>query len=250
MAWTRIVTKAGEALIASAFGATLNYTAVKAGSGSVPDADLADQIGITGFIKNLSIVSVNAVGSQSVLNARLDNTGITAETPLTQIGVFAQINNEPEVLLVILQTDTPSTIPTAAAQPGWIFEPQFNIAVSGVANFTAVIDWNAYAKISDIQNATQTMTAMFEIHINKTVMSAEGVHGIRFFEGNLQAWDGADWVNITTDPPQPTGQFSVDANGVLSNTVPFGTVTPNANANTLNINTGFATVSGQTVNLI
>ena len=151
MAWTKTITKAGEALIASAFGATLNYTTVKAGAGSVTVSDLADQLDVTGYIKDLSIVSVSVNGSQSVLSARLNNIGITNETPLTQLGIFASINNEPEVLLVILQNDTPSMIPPQDIQPGYVFESQFNIAVSGIANFTALIDWNAYAKISDIK---------------------------------------------------------------------------------------------------
>jgi hypothetical protein len=155
--WSRTVTTAGEALVASAFGATLNYTTVKAGSGSVPVGDLAEQDDVSGFIKNFSITGASSEGSQSVLNARLDNIGIMTETLLTQIGIFANINSEEEVLLVILQNDTPSTIPTNDSQPGYVFEPQFNIAVSGVANFTAKIDWNAYAKLSNIQNATANL---------------------------------------------------------------------------------------------
>jgi hypothetical protein len=161
MAWTRTVTSVGEALIASAFGATLNYTTVKAGSGSVPVEELVDQTDVTDFIKNFAITAVSSSGSQSVLNARLDNSGILTETPLTQIGVFANINDEPEVLMIILQTDTPSTIPTQEAQPGYGFEPQFNLAISGIANFTANIDWNAFAKLSDIQN----MTANFVVKV-------------------------------------------------------------------------------------
>jgi hypothetical protein len=155
--WTRTVTTAGEALVASAFGATLNYTTVKAGSGSVPVEELVDQVDVSGFIKDFLITGVSSEGSQSILNARLDNIDITTETPLTQVGIFANINGEYEVLLVILQNDTPSTIPTHDSQPGYVFEPQFNIAVSGVANFTANIDWNSYAKLSDIQNATANL---------------------------------------------------------------------------------------------
>ena len=260
MAWTRTITSAGEALIASAFGATLNYTTVKAGAGSVPVADLNLQTDVTDFFKDLSIVSVSAKGSQSVLSARLNNVGITAETPLTQLGIFASINNEPEVLLVILQNDTPSMIPPWDAQPGYVFEPQFNIAISGVANFTAIIDWNAYAKISDIQNITQGMENQIsdiqarlskaEAHATQTVASENGVHGLRYW-GDPPTWqvmgENGEWEEIT--PPAPAGSFSI-MGGVLSHDNTFGTITPNEKANTLTFDPALATISGQTVNLL
>jgi len=153
MAWIKTLTDVGAVLIASAFGASINYTRVKFGNGSVAPGSLADQTDVTGYVKDISIISLSAVGSTSTIKTRLDNIGISAETPLTQIGLFASVNGGAETLLMIYQTDTPSTVPTPAEQPGWIFEPQLDVVINGAANFTATIDWGAYAQLSDIQDA-------------------------------------------------------------------------------------------------
>jgi hypothetical protein len=159
MAWTSTLTDAGASLIASAFGATLNYTKLKLGAGSVDVTTLAEQTDVTDYVKDFDIVGLQNSGATSTINARLTNNGIAEETPLTQMGLFANINSNDEVLLMIYQTDTPSTIPTQEQQPGWVFEPQIDVIVSNVANFTANINWEAYAKISDIQAAADQLNA-------------------------------------------------------------------------------------------
>ena len=88
-------------------------------------------------------------------------------------------------------------------------------------------------------------------HTEEAVASENGIHGMRYWDDMLQIWDGAEWVDVATGDPQPsTGTFSVDANGVLANTTPFGNVSPNAKGLTLTFMPGFASASGTTLNLV
>ena len=40
-------------------------------------------------------------------------------------------------------------------------------------------------------------------HATQTIFSPDGVHGIRFYNGILQGFDGTEWVDIGGTPPQP-----------------------------------------------
>jgi hypothetical protein len=151
MAWTQTITTAGLNLLADAFGRTLNISRVAAASGDVPNEQLTDQTDLTDWIKDLSILSISTSGNNSIIKARLTNIEITNPTLLSQMGVFAQLGEDEEVLLAIFQNDTPSTIPTPNQQQGYEFEPEFQIVHSNVANVTATIDWNAYASLADAQ---------------------------------------------------------------------------------------------------
>jgi hypothetical protein len=149
MAWTQTVTTVGLELLADAFGRTLNISRVACASGSVPINELPDQTDLTDYVKDLSILSVSTSENNSIIKARLTNQGITNPTLLSQMGVYAQLDTEPEVLLAIFQNDTPSTIPTPDQQAGYEFEPEFQIVHSNVANVTASIDWGAYATLQN-----------------------------------------------------------------------------------------------------
>jgi len=90
-------------------------------------------------------------------------------------------------------------------------------------------------------------------HIEQNVMSQNGVHGLRYYEEVLQAFNGREWINIAIGelppPPPITGQFTIE-DGVLLNNTSFGSVAPNGVANTLSFNPGLATVTEETLNLL
>jgi hypothetical protein len=151
MAWTQTITAVGLNLLADAFGRNLNISRVACASGNVPVAQLPDQTDLTDWVKDMSILSISTSANNSIIKARLTNIGIANPELLSQMGVFAQLDSDPEVLLAIFQNDTPSTIPTPAQQAGYNFEPEIQIVHSNVANVTATIDWSAYASLSDAQ---------------------------------------------------------------------------------------------------
>ena len=184
-------------LLAGAFGATINYTRVKLGAGSVDIADLEAQVDVTNYVKDFQIIRTETSGATSIVTVRLNNNGITQPTLISQMGLFAQVNDGPEVLLVIFQTDTPSTAPTPEQQPGWIFEAGLNVIISNVANVTANIDWSAFATIEDIAIATENLAP--KSHIADLIKTENGVHGIRYYNNKLQAFNGLDWEDIVSD---------------------------------------------------
>jgi hypothetical protein len=169
MAWQQTVTTAGLGLLAGAFGKTPNITRVALGSGSVLVSELQEQTDVTDFVKNLAITSITSSGSRSILRAQLTNAGLETPTMLTQLGVFAKLDDDAEVLLVIFQNDTPSTIPSPGQQAGYSFETEMQIAHANVASFTANIDWGAYASISQLNDS-----------VNSAVAEAMSVYGDLF----------------------------------------------------------------------
>jgi hypothetical protein len=163
MAWTPILTTAGAALLASAFGGTLNYTRIKAGAGTVGPAELENQTDVTDYFADVSITSIDVSGVTSSVRGLFVNTEITAPTPLTQMGLFANVNNGDEALLMIYQNDSPMTIP-ASSQP-WKYEPQLNVTAANIAKFTANIDWSAFATQADIKALQDEISALVGFHV-------------------------------------------------------------------------------------
>jgi hypothetical protein len=80
----------------------------------------------------------------SHVNARLDNRGITQPQPLSQIGVFANVGGGAEVLVMLCQSDVPNTVPSESQQSRWVYEPQLDAVILGVAGFTANVNWDAF----------------------------------------------------------------------------------------------------------
>jgi hypothetical protein len=193
-AWTTVLTDKGAELIASALGGTLNYTMVKLGAGTVDEAELAQQTDVTDYVKDFDIVKLSAEGPVSTVNARINNVGLAENKLLAQIGLFASVEGEAEALLVIYQAKTPSTIPTVEEQPGWLFEAQLDLTVSNIANFTANINWGAYATLDEVRDAIN--------HVPKVLQSVDGVHGIRYSVNELQVFVDGAWIsaiNIYSD---------------------------------------------------
>jgi hypothetical protein len=150
--WNKITTAAGEALIASAAGRVFNYTRVAFGAGRVPVSRLAAQTSVSEYVKDFQIIGVSSSGNVSHLNARLDNRGIGQARSLSQIGLFANVGGGAEVLAIICQNDTPNNVPSESQQAGWVYEPQIDAVISGVAEITANINWNAFVTREELEN--------------------------------------------------------------------------------------------------
>jgi hypothetical protein len=206
-----------------------------------------DPINLTALIDpklEFSITNVSTQGARTTISAALSNMGdssagippLAAGYPMSQVGFYAIDPDEGEILYRISQYDNPIYIP-AAQERGWTYTPSFNI-VTGNAT-TVIIEINAagYAPMSALTS-----------HIEDTVASAAGVHSIRFYDDKLQIWNGSEWLNVSLGTSN-TGQFSI-ADGVLSNTILYGSIAPNETANTFTINPGLAAMTGETLYLL
>ena len=240
----------------TAKGQALNAK-IQAGNGNVPleitrivsasgtDPDPLNLENVVNMRQTAIIVRRDFLGIRASIEIMLTNQGNSSagEPPLvtgyelSQFGMYAIDPDEGEILYRISQFDTPNYVP-AAAEMGWTINPTWNFIVGNASNVIVTIDPSGMATVGQLTD-----------HIDRLVMSQTGVHGIRFHEGWLQVWDGVDWINVAGTGSAPSGSFSI-TNGVLTHDVTFGTIAPNANANTLAFNTGFAAISGKTINLV
>ena len=187
-------------------------------------------------------------GARTTLSLYLNNYGnaltgqppVVQGYPLTQIGFYANDPDEGEILMRISQFDNPNYVP-AATERAWEYSPGFNF-VTG----------NASTVIVNINPSGTATIGQLKAHINSVVASEAGVHGLRYWDDTLQVFNAeeGEWDTIGTG--SGTGSvkgYSIE-NGVLSNTMPFGVITPNDDGgSTLEFNSGFASVSGSTINL-
>jgi hypothetical protein len=243
------LTAAGEALMAKIKlgNGTLPLTITRIVTSSQPSPDPLNSTALVAEEQQFRIIGKTALGARTTIRTYLNNFGDPSTTPPTpplavgytmaQIGIFAIDPDDGEILMRISQFDSPNYVP-AANERAWEFEPSFNFVTGNASVVNITIDASGTATVGQVND-----------HVEKTIASAEGVHGLRFYNDELQYWDGSAWQEIKTTPKPPASAFSI-VGGVLSNAAPFGTITPNADANTLNISEGFATVSGQNVNLI
>ena len=129
-------------------------------------------------------------GPRTTINTLLTNAGdpgggippLAVGYSMSQVGFFAVDPDLGEILYRISQYDNPIYVP-AASERGWTYTPTFNI-VTGNAT-TVIIEINATGSVP--------MDVFIE-HVDSVVMSTAGVHGIRFWDGYLQVWDGSEWL--------------------------------------------------------
>jgi len=221
----------------------LKITRIVSASGTSPDP--TNLTAVVNPKLEFGITRVSSQGARTTIETILTNTGAPSDGvpplatgyPMSQVGFYAEDPDEGEILYRISQYDNPIYVPSAQER-GWTYTPSFNI-VTG----------NATTVLIEISAVGTVPMSVFNEHVEALVMSEAGVHGIRFFEDQLQIWDGAQWQNVTTGTPPVTWQFMI-INGLLLNTIPYGSITPNEDANTLVFFPGFATVANETLILL
>lgn len=146
------LTNLGKDLLARAVigGEALTFTKVELGKG-VPGGDYEELTGLIESFKVLAITSTAKLegGSYRVRTA-FSNSGITEDTYLREIGVFARGEDGIEILYSYCYTDTPDLIP---AEGAGVLERVEDVItyVSNAANVNAVIDQSkVYATIKDL----------------------------------------------------------------------------------------------------
>jgi len=221
----------------------LEITRIVSASGTDPDpTSLTDVVGPK---LEFGITSVSTQGARTTIATVLTNMGSPSESipplaagySMSQVGFYAIDPDEGEILYRISQYDNPIYVP-AASERGWTYTPSFNIVTGNATTVIIEIDATGNAPMSALTD-----------HIERLVASEAGVHGIRFYEDVLQVFDGEEWVNVSIGPPPNAGQFSIDS-GVLSNTIVYGSMSPNGVANTLEMNPGLSLMAGETLILL
>jgi len=236
------LTEKGRTLIAKllATKGSLNYTRATVGTGGIPEDKSPEEMeDLTQYMKDGYIAFIgNPDDGEVEVVVQVFSAGVTVGFSATQIILWADDPDDGEIAYSLLWL---------GGQPEWI-RPQtdpvqkvasfsMQVTVSSLQPVNATLNPRALARAIDLMN-----------HIESPVMTEEGVHGMRFWEANLQVWDGEKWITIG-GAPEPIGQWSIQG-GTLENTAAFGTITPNDTANTLEFDPGFAERFGSSIKLI
>ena len=215
----------------------LEFTRIVSASGTSPNpTSLTDVINPK---LEFGVTARSTEGARTTINTILTNAGdpdkdippLAVGYTMSQVGFYAIDPDEGEVLYRISQYDNPIYVP-AASERGWTYTPSFNM-VTGNAT-TVIIEINATGGVP--------MDVFIE-HAEAPVLSAVGIHGVRFKDGYLQFWNDTDWELL------PSSVFRIIGEK-LSNSVPFGAIEPNENAHTLAFQPGFAMVDSKIINLV
>lgn len=143
--WTSVVTDKGAALQAKQIdGATITFTKIVSGTGSVSLINLKEQSAITDIKQTLSMEILKMGDKQYTITVNLSNSNVINVYRLSQIGFYANDPDEGEILFAIAQIDEPKTIPTHANSPGYNIEFAFTFKNDNNSHIEITPDFAAY----------------------------------------------------------------------------------------------------------
>jgi len=193
-----VVTDAGIALLrnVSLLNRALNASRVVTSASVVSNPQTATTI--PNVVQNQPFSLYPHGTNQFVLEAQLTNAGVAAAYNLNTIGFYANDGVTGDVLLAVITAQTPDLIPPASSYPINLNFRAF-IALDSGGNVTINASFAGYA----------TMETLGE-HMTANVEGEDGVHGIRYFEGALQVWNGDEWEDVAITDKYRVYGVSVD----------------------------------------
>ena len=250
------LTAKGHALLSKVLAGRckFKFTLIQAGDGHFT-GDVLDLTGLVNHRLDGKIVGIREMGMFTELDCYLSNQNLTAFLEFREVGIRADDPDEGSIMFSYANAGEFAS-PMGPFNGVWLHEEIFTMRVytANATDIRAEITPTAFATeiaynnkssglMSDnVQDAIDELAQKFNSHINETVSSAGGVHGIRFYNGLLEVFDGEKWT-VVTGQGNTRGFRVID--GVLSNTVPFGEVTDS----TLVFKDGFVVDTGETLKL-
>lgn len=175
MAWNdAVITNSGLALLSEVIGGkTLNISAAKVGEGTVQASALMAQTSISGVLDDVSvaIAAVNnfteGIGKQIRLQIR--NTGLSVAKKIQQIGLFAHLDGEEDVLFAIMQDDAGENIPTEEEYPDCLIEFTAAVALSQTEGITVTLSGSAVITQQELDAAIAELKKELPTPISFTI---------------------------------------------------------------------------------
>lgn len=210
-----VLTNEGAAYLASVIAAqgTVNFTKMKfsttnyAGSESTLTAAT-----FLGVFKTATPSASVVDGTTINVTASFDNSGFTMDYSLYSVGIIVD-DNGTDVLLAVCTTSVPDPI-SRYVSPGSMYAYSVNLGVSTTENISVTASTAGMLTVGDIvddltssaankplsANQGKALKALLQAHEDKLVYSANGVHGIKYQNGNLSVYDSVNeqWVVINT----------------------------------------------------
>lgn len=168
MAWTGVITNVGAEVFKDwASGVTLNLTATKAGTGTVPDALLMTQTDLAQYKATGQIVSVQR--EDDGLQVKVQFTPISTAYTLNQIGVYGKIGESDTVLLALFQNADGFTVPSIEDTPDFEFSFYTLLALSNMGDFTFTYDPSTVVTHSTLDEAVEAITIAYKEYTDNLV---------------------------------------------------------------------------------
>ena len=120
------------------------------------------------------------------VSAAISNEGLGTGYTANTLGIFASDGNT-EVLFGVATGITPDVIPADSGGAPSTYTYRMQLTVSSTSSFTISVDPGAYALSDDLQD-----------HVDSEVASADGVHGLRYYDDKLEYDDDGTWTEIET----------------------------------------------------
>lgn len=192
-----IITKQGQSLIAKMIAGTdtAKFTKLQTSSHDYTSDSLELLSELTEVKQEVEVSSVQRTDTSLVqVIAAIDNKEIIDGYYVRTIGLFAKDSKENEILYAIATDDKPDYMPAFGGKTVSGISYRLNTKVD-VAN-QVIIELNPAnsATIEQVENLEKVVNT----HIEKSVVGEEGVHGLRYFDDELQVKGLEGWASAGT----------------------------------------------------
>jgi hypothetical protein len=202
------LTKLGHELLAKVLSGQcqLHFEELWAGDGRY-DGDVLDLEELVNPRLQGSIVRVQAMGVFTELEGLVTNEHLTSFLEFRELGVKA-VDPDRGLILFAYTNAGDDADPIGPFNGVFMTEEQFimRIYTANVAEITATIAPSTFATQISYSNALSGLKATtvqdaIDEHIFTSPVSEKGVHGIRYYDGMLQVWNGEQWITVAGGGP-------------------------------------------------
>ena len=192
-----IITKQGQSLIAKMIAGTdtAKFTKLQTSSHDYTSDSLELLSELTEVKQEVEVSSVKRTDTSLVqVIASIDNKEIIDGYYVRTIGLFAKDSKENEILYAIATDDKPDYMPAFGGKTISGVTYRLNTKVDVASQVIIELNTTNSATIEQVENLEKVVNT----HIEKSVVGEEGVHGLRYFDDELQVKGLEGWASAGT----------------------------------------------------
>ena len=156
MAWTGVITNAGEALLqAMVGGASLVLTSVQTGSGNS-----ADMYTATALNSPVTTGELSSQVEEGGVRVRVKVYPYTTNYTMKEIGIYGKVGSNSPVLFALMQDTTGVSIPDEETFPDFVYNMSTFVAMSNTDNFSVTVNPNANVSEEEFEQAVGTLVQL------------------------------------------------------------------------------------------
>ncbi len=192
-----IITRAGEELAARLVSGACSaeFTRLVASDHDYSSDVISELSELSDVRQSVLIPSVRRIdGTVIEIMAAMDNRDLSAGYYVRAIGVFAREAGGEEVLFAVsIEPDLPFYLPPFSGKTVSSVTYRLDVKVSNSDNVVFEANPAAYVTVEQLGD----LETLADEHLRASVSSADGAHGVRYFNGEFRVLDGNGiWVGI------------------------------------------------------